>query len=249
MDQSELEKPQAWSAFRSWAIVLPIAIAALVLPIALAIGGANRGPTKEEQVKGLAAEVQAHARVALVELRTARRSLDDFLQSPPPPADWPADGLAAYNEFVDMCRSEQGKFAYRESVYERVIAGEQSPELDEALQSLAKEMTPKAQLANDLNARIQAADKEWQAAREQAQRLAEEKHKRETGEGLGMTMQGFLFLKEGMSKWEVDLILDCTGELSVQSESHSIYHWRNGLSGVNCTFHRGELVSKAQFGL
>ena len=117
------------------------------------------------------------------------------------------------------------------------------------MREVADEMARSAQKANEIQARWDAAYRQRQMALERTQRLAAAKLKRETGYGLGMSMEGYLFLKDGMSKFEVDLILDCTGEQGVESRNLEIYRWHEGFKRVHCTFRNGGLISKAQFGL
>jgi len=57
------------------------------------------------------------------------------------------------------------------------------------------------------------------------------------------------FLKDGMSKGEVDLILDCTGVEQSHADSITIYAWQKGLTNIVATFDDGKLVAKSQFGL
>jgi hypothetical protein len=249
VDPSDINATATDSPNRRWVFIVAVALMAFLLPVVLAIGFAKPGISQEEQAKILAAEAQAHARVSLADLHTARRALEAFLETDPPPAEFPADGRAAYAEFYALARAELQNFERYQSINQRAAAGEQSPEIAAELRQMADAMAKKAQAFNGLQSRISAAEREWQAAQELARRLAEEKRKRETGEGLGMTMEGFLFLKDGMSKWEIDLIFDCPGELSVQSDNLEIYEWRSGFKGVNCTFRNGQLISKAQFGL
>jgi len=82
-------------------------------------------------------------------------------------------------------------------------------------------------------------------AREGQQEL--EQHK--TGYHLGMTMEGYEFIDEGMSKWQVDTILNCVGVEISSSGSLATYSWRHGFKGLTATFQDGRLISKAQSGL
>lgn len=69
------------------------------------------------------------------------------------------------------------------------------------------------------------------------------------GYGLGMTMAGYRFLKDGMSKVEVDLILDCTGVEQSHADSITIYAWQKGMANIVVTCDDGKLIAKSQFGL
>jgi len=87
-----------------------------------------------------------------------------------------------------------------------------------------------------------------QEQRELAQREAEE-YRRARGYGLGMTTSGYLFLKNGMSKLDVDAVLGCFGEEQSRAGSLRVYAWEKGFAQVVATFRNDKLVSKSQFGL
>lgn len=75
----------------------------------------------------------------------------------------------------------------------------------------------------------------------------EEKNPR--GYGLGMTMEGYRFLKDGMNKLEVDLILGCTGVEQSHADSITVYFWKKGLAIIIASFNSDKLISKTQAGL
>jgi len=73
--------------------------------------------------------------------------------------------------------------------------------------------------------------------------------KQKSGEGLGMTMAGYRFLKDGMSRWDVDLVLDCFGEEQSRTGDLSIYVWQKGSAHIIVTFDEDKLISKSHYGL
>jgi len=99
----------------------------------------------------------------------------------------------------------------------------------------------------NLKAEEEARRKE-QEQQELAQREAEQ-YRREHGYGLGMTTSGYLFLKNGMSKLDVDAVLGCFGEEQSRAGSLRVYAWEKGFAQVVATFRNDKLVSKSQFGL
>ncbi|MCI0357057.1 MAG: hypothetical protein L0211_01050 [Planctomycetaceae bacterium] len=250
MEQAILDKPAAQQSQFLWTRVLLIAVVTFVLPIVFVIASGSRGPSQQEQSRILESEAQAQARVAGFHFRKSQELVREWLELPPPPADWPPDALAAYEEMVAKNREYLDKAPRYDSVFERAAAGDHSPELERERRQVADELDRFNRKSSELEARMAAAHRQWREARERVQRLAEAKEKRETGYGLGMTMEGYLFLKDGMSKLEVDLILDHDGgEQVAQHGNLEIYHWHEGFKGVHCTFRNGGLISKAQFGL
>ncbi|MCE9526478.1 MAG: hypothetical protein K8R36_10530 [Planctomycetales bacterium] len=237
------------TAKSSWSLTLLIAIVAFFLPIALLFAMRPRHDSDRELLRNMEAEAKATSRDALFQTRATHQIMQDFLQSPPPPTDWPAHGLAAYEEKVALCREHIEQFPKYESTFERAVAGGWSPDMESDIRQIANEMAQWAEKMNEVEVRLDAAGRQWREARESSQSLTAEKEKREKGYGLGMSMDGYLFLKDGLSKYEVDLILDCIGEQQAESGNLEIHQWHKGFRRVHCTFRNGGLISKAQFGL
>ena len=73
--------------------------------------------------------------------------------------------------------------------------------------------------------------------------------KQETGYGLGMTSEGYQFLKNGMARWEVSMILECPGVEQSRAGNLATYVWRKAFANIVTTFEDDKLVAKAQSGL
>ncbi|QDU26387.1 hypothetical protein ETAA8_14650 [Anatilimnocola aggregata] len=261
MDQFFPERLTGIKGRLLWTAVLLTSVAAFALPIAWVIAAAPPEPSPAERAKIAQVEAQAQARVALFELRKIHENLrTNFESMSPLPIDFPADGAAAQEELRAMCRDSIRRWPEREAVFQQAADGQFTPELQQQMIEIQGQFQRDATRANSLNERVLVATRQCVEAHERTQReaaeqkarenrLLAEKQKREYGWGLGMTMEGFRYLKDGTSKFEVDMVLDCYGEPSVKSGNLEIYQWREGFKFINCTFRSGELISKAQAGL
>ncbi|HEY4759060.1 MAG TPA: hypothetical protein VIH42_00625 [Thermoguttaceae bacterium] len=169
------------------------------------------------------------------------------------PVKNPTDAAKAYDDLMRVAHNIVEKSPEWKTVSQRVANGDFSYSATSAMYNAIAEAKLCRDQLNEHQKILEMIVKEPQkwAQRKEQDRLrkeAEEK-KRQSGEGLGVTMAGYRFLKDGMSRWDVDLVLDCFGVEQSRSGDLAVYVWKKGSAHIVVTFDEDKLVAKSHFGL
>jgi len=169
------------------------------------------------------------------------------------PVKNPTDAVKAYDDLIRVADNIEDKTPEWKTISQCVANGNFS--LD-AISAMYRAIAEAKQCQDQLKEHQSILDmivnepQKWAQRKEQDRLKKEAKEKkRQSGEGLGVTMAGYSFLKDGMSRWDVDLVLDCFGEEQSRSSDLAVYVWKKGSAHIIVTFDNDKLVSKSHFGL
>jgi len=236
---------------------LPLVVTTLLLPLAgLGVYGGlqyskeRERRAREEQVAKAKLEARMQAQLAAAGVCEMQHEIETYLlQIPRSAQSWPEQGIRALDELKALSLKAQAELPQLKATALQMANGDFSPATAAEMRRAGDVLLNYGREFQRLHDEIKRVQTEVNNERSLQAARAADKRKRETGYGLGLTREGYEFLKQGMSKWEVDLILDCTGEEHSRAGSYATYHWGQGFKGVTATFAGGQLVSKAQLGL
>ncbi|HZZ27450.1 MAG TPA: hypothetical protein VFE46_05530 [Pirellulales bacterium] len=153
-----------------------------------------------------------------------------------------------YERFREIASNAEQKTATIRAIVQRAADGDTSDEAKDGVTLSARVALWYGHALSAANDRlIRAVDEATE--RDVRRRQLATQSARDLGYGVGVTMEGYNFLRDGIEKWEADVILNSTGVERSRSGNLVVYCWKDGSKIITATFSSDKLVSKAQSGL
>jgi hypothetical protein len=169
------------------------------------------------------------------------------------PVRHPKDAAKAYSDLLHVAYKILENTSGWKAACQRVVDGDFALRTTLAMDSAiaeAKWCREELKKHQSILEMITKEPEKWARQKEQErQHQKAEERKRQSGEGLGMTMEGYRFLRNGMGKMEVDQILGCFGVEQSNAEGITLYAWKKGFAIIIATFDGDKLIAKSQSGL
>jgi len=207
-------------------------------------------------------EIRNQALVAIGKLLDAEKRLDKLIgfdqsaEQRSQRQQWPEYVQEAWGRLAEVDRQFSAALPRLKAAFQRVANGDTSPEgIEQAKQSL---VALRNYLQNGKQATIgleRATDRYACELRQSAFAVRQTNAEREREADrrrhgiLGMTVEGYESLVEGMGSSQVDRALGCAGVEQSSSGDLTTYLWQDGFKIITATFENDRLIGKAQAGL